>query len=467
MKDAFSGYHRPNDAEFAELWEQCLFVLDSNTLLNLYRYSEQTRETFLGILEGIDERLWIPHQVALEYQDNRLDTIAVQTKLYDRIEEILQSTKEKLENLLGREHPSLDVVGYRTKVEAAISELQDALQEQKENHPELKKSDPIRERLTTLFKGQVGPAYAQAELSDLYRIGQERYAAQVPPGFKDEGKKTVKRYGSLVLQDKYGDLVLWRQTMDKAKDEEKPIIFVTDDAKEDWWWISQGETVGPRPELVTEMKVRSGVAFYMYSSNQFMTFARDYLKIDIEIEQDAVDEVQEVAEEAGLWRDEISEALRALGGEAYLADIYDYVRRTTARELPETWQATVRFILQLHSSDTETFRGGHDLFEHLGRGYWGLRKRTSLRFAKQLRQLVKHQESRRPQLYVYSVHEGETVIYESSDVDRKEPVTRCAGEDALSAWETLGYIQMVKEDDAPDGFLLTEKAMEIVGPGNS
>jgi hypothetical protein len=156
-----------------------------------------------------------------------------------------------------------------------------------------------------------------------------------------------------------------------------------------------------------------------------------------------------------------------LGGEAYLADLYDYVRRTTSRELPETWQATVRFILQLHSSDTETFRGGHDLFEHLGRGYWGLRKQPLARFGKQLRQLVKHQGNREPQLYVYSVGEGETIVYESSDVDRKEPVTRCAGEDVLSVWATLGYIQMVKEDGAPDAFLLTEKAIEVFGPADS
>jgi hypothetical protein len=288
---------------------------------------------------------------------------------------------------------------------------------------------------------------------------------RVPPGYKDENKKTVKRYGNLVLQDKYGDLVLWRQIIAKAKDEQKPIIFVTDDAKEDWWWVRQGNTLGPRPELVTEVKAETGKSFYMYSSDRFMTFARDYLQI--EIEQDAVDEVQEVAEETGLWRDEISAALMALGGEAYLADLYDYVRRTTSRDLPQTWQATVRFILQLHSSDTETFRGGHDLFEHLGRGYWGLRKQPSFKFTRQLGQLVKHQGSREPQPYVYSIQDGETIIYESSDGEQKEPVTRCAGEDAITTWETLGHIQMAKEDGAADAFLLTEKAIQRFGAGGS
>ena len=44
MKDSFPGYYRPTENEFAEMWESCLFVLDANVLLNLYRYSVDTRE---------------------------------------------------------------------------------------------------------------------------------------------------------------------------------------------------------------------------------------------------------------------------------------------------------------------------------------------------------------------------------------------------------------------------------------
>lgn len=74
------------------------------------------------------------------------------------------------------------------------------------------------------------------------------------------------------------------------------------------------------------------------------------------------------------WKEEIATALKALGAEASLSEIYDYIEGNTRRRLPKTWKATIRYVLQLNSSDTETFkRGGVDLFQHLGKGRWGLR----------------------------------------------------------------------------------------------
>ncbi len=78
------------------------------------------------------------------------------------------------------------------------------------------------------------------------------------------------------------------------------------------------------------------------------------------------------------WKDEIVNALKALGGEANLTEIYDYIENNSHRNLPKTWQATVRYTLQLNSSDTATFKkGGTDLFQHLSKGRWGLRNSTA------------------------------------------------------------------------------------------
>lgn len=73
------------------------------------------------------------------------------------------------------------------------------------------------------------------------------------------------------------------------------------------------------------------------------------------------------------WKDEVASALQALGGKANLSEIYDYIESNAFRKLPQTWKATVRYILQLYSSDTETHKGGEDLFHHVGRGRWALR----------------------------------------------------------------------------------------------
>jgi hypothetical protein len=74
------------------------------------------------------------------------------------------------------------------------------------------------------------------------------------------------------------------------------------------------------------------------------------------------------------WKDEIVDALEALGGEAVLADIYGYIENHRLSDLPETWKATVRYNLALYSSETETYKGGEDLFCHLGKGHWGLKR---------------------------------------------------------------------------------------------
>lgn len=77
------------------------------------------------------------------------------------------------------------------------------------------------------------------------------------------------------------------------------------------------------------------------------------------------------------WKDEVYNAILQLGSEAALADIYDYIENHSTRTLPSTWQATVRYILQLYCSETETYKGGDDVFRHIGRGKWGLKPKNA------------------------------------------------------------------------------------------
>jgi hypothetical protein len=77
------------------------------------------------------------------------------------------------------------------------------------------------------------------------------------------------------------------------------------------------------------------------------------------------------------WKDEIYNAILQLGGEATLAEIYEYIESHGTRKLPSTWQATVRYVLQKHCSDTETYNGSDDIFHHLGRGKWGIGPKTA------------------------------------------------------------------------------------------
>jgi hypothetical protein len=225
--------------------------------------------------------------------------------------------------------------------------------------------------ITSLFDGKVGPPFEQSRLNDIMKEGAKRYENKVPPGYGDSAKGVMKRYGNVVWEQRYGDLVMWYQIINKAKESKISIVFVTDDKKADWWWKDdQSRTIGPRPELITEMKMTAGVAFYMYTPNRFMDLANQFL--GVEVSEDIISEVRGVTE-AMNWREEIANALRVLGGKAHLSAIYEYIQRTTPRQLPESWRAIVRNKLQNYASNCEAFLGKEDTFTRLGGGYWELK----------------------------------------------------------------------------------------------
>lgn len=78
------------------------------------------------------------------------------------------------------------------------------------------------------------------------------------------------------------------------------------------------------------------------------------------------------------WKDEIAEALEALGGTASYQDIYNQIQRTTSRKLTSEWKATVRREIENNSSESNNYRGGDDIFYPVDgidarSGRWGLK----------------------------------------------------------------------------------------------
>lgn len=290
MKKNFSGYYSPSKDEFSKLWKDCVFIFDANVLLNLYRYTASTTDELIGILSKISDSIWVPNQAAFEYQKDRLTVISQQSEAYEKIQERLEETQRKLESELRAysRHPLIDVDKIIRKINRHFSAIKKDLNKNKQSHPDLIHSDHLRDTITTLLDGKVGSPYREEQLKEIYEKGDKRYKQSIPPGFSDTRKEGI---------EKYGDLVLWFQIIDRAKEIKKPIIFVTDDRKEDWWYKFKGETIGPHPKLVEEIKSEAGVLFYMYHTERFMKHAQDYLKQ--KVEQKAIEEVREVQRSLG------------------------------------------------------------------------------------------------------------------------------------------------------------------------
>ncbi len=287
MKKIFPGYYRPTEEDFSNLWNSCLFVLDANVLLNLYRYSQETSNELIQILKQISDRLWVPHQAALEYQKNRLPIIAKQLEVYDEIQDLVEDSKIKFKNKLDSlgKHPYIKADNLTKIMQKACTAIKKNLKKLKQGHPDLLQHDNLRDALDTLLADKLGLPYSQEKLNEIYNLGNQRYKQEIPPGYEDKKKEGI---------EKYGDLILWFQIIDKAKETNKPIILVTDDRKEDWWTRLKGKTIGPKSELVDEMLSKAGVSFYLYQTDPFMENAQKFL--EKQVNKKAINEVREIRE---------------------------------------------------------------------------------------------------------------------------------------------------------------------------
>lgn len=288
MKDIFPGHFKESEKDLKAVWDSCIFIFDANILLNLYRYSDSTRNEFLRILKKINSRTWLPHRAAEEYLNNRLSVIDQQEKSYDDTIKSITNLKSDLDN--ARQHPfvSLEIMKQAEKVFETLCE---ELTKNKSTHTKRITNDEIKNSISLIFKNNVGPAYEKEKLEELILDGEERYKQKIPPGFKDSGKSS----GSDVFSEKcrkYGDLIVWHQVIDKSIESKKPIVLVTDDKKEDWWEKFKGKTIGPRPELVKEFKDKTDNTFYMYQADRFLELARENL--DESVSNEIVEEIREV-----------------------------------------------------------------------------------------------------------------------------------------------------------------------------
>lgn len=280
MKNAIKEYLEYSEEEKRELWGEAVFVFDTNVLLNLYRYSEKTRDALLSAMTRLNERIWMPHQVAEEFMKRRVEIIYESEDRYKRLEEsALSPFREKLR--VNDDDPEFQ------KLQKYIGEWIQTYKEKNLTVTDASK-DSILEKLFTLFSNRVGAPYSEEELGRIKKDGELRYKQRVPPGYKDGGKAKDGNDNNA-----YGDLIVWKQIINYASKEKVDIVFVTGDKKEDWWSILHGKTIGPRIELRKEFMQQAQTRFHMYSMEEFI--ARATPAIEKAVDESVIEEVKAYA----------------------------------------------------------------------------------------------------------------------------------------------------------------------------
>lgn len=278
MKNVFKEYNQVSEEIIKGLWDNAIFIFDANVLLNLYRYSDKTSNEFLQTISQLQERVWIPFQVGLEFNRNRLNVISDQKKIFTNFEIKINELIGEVENKNRNPFFSISLFDklisikcdIEKEIEAKVSGYDDSLS-----------IDPFLDQINLVFHNKVGDCCSQDELISISKEGERRYKNKIPPGYCDIKKPENERYG---------DLIIWKQIISKSKDNKVDVIFVLDDRKDDWWFDHQGKTISPRPELLKEFRIETNMNVHFYKPFQFLEYSNEYLGNSIK--EEVIEEVK-------------------------------------------------------------------------------------------------------------------------------------------------------------------------------
>jgi PIN like domain len=291
VREQFAAYYPPEAERRREFITAGLVALDTNVLLDLYRMNTDAREDVLGLLRQLGDRLWVPHQAALEFHQNRFAVIHDQEQVLKKLQKDVADTAAKLMGIAQnvRDHPIINRKALEGVIRESFREVGSYLEELgKEPILSIKTAidaDPVLDAVTALLEDKVGPPYAPDEMTKVEAEGTQRVKDQRPPGYED-----AKKEGSQAV----GDYVLWRQLLDEATKRKLPVLLVTNDQKEDWYLRLHGITIGPRIELISEMLEEAGVPFHAQTLERFLDGAVPILRAAVR--ETTVTEVRRLAE---------------------------------------------------------------------------------------------------------------------------------------------------------------------------
>jgi hypothetical protein len=278
LSDSFGYLLLPTEAETAAAVASSMVVVDTNVLLDAYRFAAPARAELLDALEKLGDRLWIPHQVALEFHRNRLKVIMEHDAAYrDAISVIEGAQRKSLDEIakLGSRTALAeeDITKLKAAVIGGLGVATKQMDELRASHGVTNSlnNDDILHRLQRLFNGKVGEALESAEEQEARKEAKRRVDANEPPGYKDRDKS-----------DPCGDYLAWYQTLKEAKTREKPVLIVTRDSRDDdWFWHMNGRTLGPRWELSAECQKVAKSRLFMLSTQSFLFHARASLRATV------------------------------------------------------------------------------------------------------------------------------------------------------------------------------------------
>jgi hypothetical protein len=304
MRQHFSEYIPLSSDEKTAVWNEAIFVFDTNILLNLYRMSVKSSENIINIMNKLKERLFLPHQVGVEFYRHREEEIAKQINAFEHARATLKKLPAQFSSGFNR-HPCIPINEIIDSLDKCASEQIDRVnQSQKSNNINFFAfDDPILPQLDAIFAGVSEGPYADAENDALNKKVEDRVKKNMSPCYVPLGAKSAPTTADNPHQ---GDGRVWFQIVKHAEEKKQSIVFVTGDEKPNWWRTvklgNQERTVGPHFDLIRDIESASGKKFLMYSQEEFLKDAHVFIGVPEQTQ--TIAEVQQIREADALEKDE-------------------------------------------------------------------------------------------------------------------------------------------------------------------
>jgi hypothetical protein len=279
--DGYEVFRTPTEVEYRKVLTSGLVVLDTNVLLNMYRYNAQARNDFLGVLRALHPNLWVPDQVLREFWRNRESVLRNPRGTPETLKQLDDQRSKALTQITQwAKLASLSTEDTSTMVRTlrvAFDSIRDTIEEHEDGQNDMfaqdTNTDPLLGELEQILEGRVGPAFTEDELPQMMAEGKRRIEAEIAPGFRD-----VKAKG---VDGAVGDFLVWEQILRQAQIEHRDVLLVTSENKPDWWRMVRGELRSPHPDLVKELRARAGVELYMLQPDRLLNHAVSALQVPV------------------------------------------------------------------------------------------------------------------------------------------------------------------------------------------
>lgn len=268
MKTKFGYYYKLNPEREDDFQSNCKYVLDTNVLLDILRLGKDLAEKAITTLESNRDKIIIPYYVGKEYHKHFIDEVNEQLKAhnnaYNKVK--IDTIFDAIINQIGKVRFSeLERLEIKNEFKSAIENLSKKIFQRKKYYESLLNTHELHEKLANILNGTVLESFSKEEIQNIEKEGIERYENMIPPGYKDKHKH----------DNKYGDLIIWKEILRYAKTYNSDICFVSGDLKDDWYEMINGERKCPRYELQEEFQSNVPSKYF-----KLMTFNRFLEQID-------------------------------------------------------------------------------------------------------------------------------------------------------------------------------------------